>query len=122
MNMKPLNCLIIEDEPIAADIVRSYIEKVPFLHLEGVCTNALNATEILEQKAVDVIFLDIHLPRLKGTDFLRTLSQRPQVIITSAYNNYALEGFELEITDYLLKPFGFPRFLKAVNRLRHSND
>ena len=109
--------MIIEDEPIAAGIVRSYIEQVQFLSLESVHQNALSALEDLKEKHVDVLFLDIHLPKLKGMDFLRLLATPPKVIITSAYKEYALEGFELEITDYLLKPFSFPRFLKAVNRL-----
>lgn len=97
--------------------MRTYIEQVQFLKLDSVHYNALSALEQLKQKPVDVIFLDIHLPKLKGLDFLRSLSAPPRVIITSAYREYALEGFELEITDYLLKPFSFPRFLKAVNRL-----
>jgi DNA-binding LytR/AlgR family response regulator len=109
--------MIIEDEPIAADIVRSYIEQVQFLSLESVHSNALSALQDLNEKNVDVLFLDIHLPKLKGMDFLKSLAAPPKVIITSAYKEYALEGFELEITDYLLKPFSFPRFLKAVNRL-----
>src|ERR1043165_556846 len=115
--MNRLSCMIIEDEPIAAGIVRSYIEQVQFLSLESVHHNALSALEDLKEKNVDVFFLDIHLPKLKGMDFLKSLASPPKVIITSAYKEYALEGFELEITDYLLKPFSFPRFLKAVNRL-----
>src|SRR4051812_10548087 len=115
--MRKLSCMIIEDEPIAADIVRSYIGQVTFLSLEAVHSNALSALDSLKEKSVDVIFLDIHLPKLKGMDFLKSLAAPPKVIITSAYEQYAIEGFELEITDYLLKPFSFPRFLKAVNRL-----
>ncbi len=118
MNTKPLNCLIVEDEPLAAEIVQSYIGQVSFLKLEGICTDAITAFELLRQKRIDVIFLDIHLPKLKGIDFLKALHHAPKVIITSAYKQYALEGFELEITDYLLKPFSFARFLKAVNRLQ----
>ena len=113
-----LSCLIIEDEPLAAEITQSYIEQVSFLKLEHICSDAISAFEILQNKHIDVIFLDIHLPKLKGTDFLKSLRNHPKVIITSAYKQYALEGFELEITDYLLKPFSFPRFLKAVNRLQ----
>jgi len=120
--MRKLSCMIIEDEPIAADIVRSYIEQVTFLSLEAVYSNALSALEDMKERSVDVIFLDIHLPRLKGLDFLKSLAAPPKIIITSAYEQYALEGFELEITDYLLKPFSFPRFLKAVNRLNGSRD
>ncbi len=115
--MQKLNCLIIEDEPLAAEIVQSYIEQVSFLSLAGICTDAIAAIDVLKKKKIDVIFLDIHLPKLKGFDFLRTLMHPPAIIITSAYKQYALEGFEYEITDYLLKPFSFARFLKAVNRL-----
>lgn len=117
-----LNCLIIEDEPLAAEITQSYIEQVSFLKLEQICHDAISAFEVLKQKQIDVIFLDIHLPKLKGIDFLKALHTHPKVIITSAYKQYALEGFELEITDYLLKPFSFARFLKAVNRLQNSNE
>jgi DNA-binding LytR/AlgR family response regulator len=115
-----LNCLIIEDEPLAAEITQSYIEQVSFLKMEQICYDAISAFEVLQQKHIDVIFLDIHLPKLKGIDFLKTLRYHPKVIITSAYKQYALEGFELEITDYLLKPFSFARFLKAVNRLQSN--
>ena len=118
--MKRLNCLIIEDEPIAAKIVQSYIEQVGFLTLDSICTNAISAIETLNIKKIDLIFLDIHLPKLKGIDFLKSLSKSPRVIITSAYDQYAIEGFELEIVDYLLKPFSFPRFLKAVNKLKNN--
>jgi len=116
--MKTLNCLIVEDEPLAAEIVQSYVEQVSFLKLQGTCSDAITAFEILKQKKIDLIFLDIHLPKLKGIDFLKPLHNPPKIIITSAYKQYALEGFELEITDYLLKPFSFTRFLKAVNRLQ----
>lgn len=117
-----LNCLIIEDEPLAAEITQSYIEQVSFLKLEQICYDAISAFEVLKQKHIDVIFLDIHLPKLKGTDFLKALNHHPKVIITSAYKQYALEGFELEIVDYLLKPFSLPRFLKAVNRLQPNAE
>ena len=115
--MQILNCRIVEDEPLAAEIVQSYIGQVSFLKLKGICTDAISAFELLKQKKIDVIFLNIHLPKLKGIDFLKTLKIRPKIIITSAFKQYALEGFELEITDYLLKPFSFVRFLKAVDRL-----
>jgi len=116
--MKKISCIIIEDEPIAADIVQSYIAQVSFLQLEAVFTDAISAFEILNNKPIDLIFLDIHLPKLKGIDFLKTLTKPPKIIITSAYEQYALQGYEFEITDYLLKPFSFERFLKAVNRLQ----
>ena len=118
--MIKLSCLIIEDEPLAAEIIQSFIEQVSFLKLEGICADAISAFEVLKEKHIDVIFLDIHLPKLKGLDFLKALPNHPKIIITTAYKQYALEGFELEITDYLLKPFSFARFLKAVNRLESN--
>jgi len=120
--MKKIRCIIIEDEPIAAAIVQSYIEQVSFLQLEATFTDAISAFEILKKKPIDAIFLDIHLPKLKGIDFLKTLTKPPQIIITSAYEEYALQGYEFEIADYLLKPFSFERFLKAVNRLHKSTE
>jgi len=116
--MKKLSCIIIEDEPIAANIVQSYIAQVSFLQLEATFIDAISAFEILNNKSIDLIFLDIHLPKLKGIDFLKTLTRPPKIIITSAYEEYAIQGYEFEITDYLLKPFSFERFLKAVNRLQ----
>lgn len=114
-----LSCLIIEDEPLAAEILSDYIRDAPGLELAGVCSDALFALEFLQRERVDVLFLDIHLPKLKGLDFLKTLSHPPQVILTTAYHEYALEGYELAVTDYLLKPIEFSRFLKAVQKLRH---
>ncbi len=115
--MKQYRCLIVEDEPLAAEILSDYVEQVPFLTLAGVCTHGLQAIEYLQAEAVDLLFLDLHLPGLKGFDFLRTLRQRPKVIVTTAYHQYALEGYELNVLDYLLKPVAFPRFLMAVNKL-----
>ena len=114
-----LSCLILEDEPLAAEILSDYIRDAPGLELAGVCSDALFALEFLQRQPVDVMFLDIHLPKLKGLDFLKTLSHPPQVILTTAYHEYALEGYELAVTDYLLKPIEFNRFLKAVQKLRH---
>jgi DNA-binding LytR/AlgR family response regulator len=110
--------MIVEDEPIAVDIVKSYIEHVNFLSLDAVCNNAIAALDILKDAKIDLIFLDIHLPGLKGIEFLKLLTNPPKVIIMSAYEQYAIESFELETVDYLLKPFSLPRFLKAVNRLK----
>jgi len=115
--MTKLSCLIIEDEPLAAEGLEEFIRQVPMLELVDICTDALSALELLRNRAVDVLFLDIHLPKLKGLDFLKTLQNPPQVILTTAYHQYALEGYELNVVDYLLKPFGFPRFLTAVNKL-----
>ncbi|GJM31246.1 MAG: DNA-binding response regulator [Saprospiraceae bacterium] len=116
----PLKCLIVEDEPLAAEVLEDYIREVPFLELKGTCTDAIYALEALQNQPIDVIFLDIHLPKLKGLDFLRTLSNAPQVILTTAYYQYALESYELAVVDYLLKPIEFSRFLKAVNKLKRN--
>ncbi len=93
---------------------------MPFLELEGVASDAIFAMELLQQQKVDLIFLDIHLPKLKGFDFIRTLKQPPHIIITSAYHEYALQGYEYNVVDYLLKPIEFSRFLMAVNKLKQS--
>lgn len=116
--MEKINCLVLEDEPLAADIIEDYIRQVPFLENIGVCPDAMQAMEVLQRHKVDVMFLDIHLPRIKGLDFLRTLHQPPRVIITTAYREYALDGYDLNVVDYLLKPIQFGRFLAAVNKLR----
>ncbi len=113
-----MNCLIVEDEPLAAAVLDDYIRQVNWLHAVGRCPDALHALEVLREQPVDVLFLDIHLPGLKGLDFLRTLAQPPQTILTTAYHEYALDGFDLGVVDYLLKPIDFERFLKAVQKLR----
>jgi DNA-binding LytR/AlgR family response regulator len=111
-----LRCLIVDDEPLAHEVILRYVEDVPFLDVAGQCYNAMEALEWLSRHAVDLIFLDIRMPKLNGLEFLRTLQQQPIVVITSAYEEHALESFELEACDYLLKPFRFDRFLKAANR------
>ena len=116
--MHQLKCLIIEDEPLAAEGLESFIGQIPFLELIGSCGDAMTALEFLINKNIDVIFLDIHLPKLKGLDFLKTLNNPPQVILTTAYHQYALEGYEFNVVDYLLKPYGFSRFLAAANKLK----
>ena len=113
------NCLIVEDEPLAAGILEDYVRQIPFLRLVGKCGDALYAMEALREAPVDVLFLDIHLPGLKGLDFLRSLPQPPQTILTTAYHDYALESYDLGVVDYLLKPIDFERFTKAVQKLRH---
>jgi DNA-binding LytR/AlgR family response regulator len=119
--MEKFNCLIVEDEPLAAEVMQDYISQVPFLICTGVCRDAIYAMEILHSEKVDVLFLDIHLPKLKGLDFIRTLKNPPQIIITTAYREYALDGYELNILDYLLKPIQFSRFLTAVNKIKSSS-
>lgn len=111
-----LRCLIVDDEPLAHDVILRYIGDVPFLENVGQCYRAAEALAFLNRQAVDLIFLDIRMPRLSGLELLRTLQQRPLVIITSAYEEHALESFDLDVCDYLLKPFRFERFLKAANR------
>ncbi len=118
MSTDRLKCMIVEDEALAAEIIADYVAEVPYLELVATMSDAISALEHLRRTPIDVIFLDIHLPRLKGLEFLRTLSNAPQVILTTAYPNYALESYDLGVVDYLLKPIGFPRFLQAVNRLR----
>ena len=116
--MSNLRCIIIEDEPLAVEVLRDYINQVPHLTLVGTFEDAIYALQGLKTLAVDVIFLDIHLPKLKGLDFLRVIDVKPQIILTTAYHEYALEGFDLSVTDYLLKPIEFERFLQAVNKLK----
>jgi len=118
--MSNVSCIIVEDEPLAAKVLSDYISQVPFLKLEGTFKDAILATEYLRDHTVDLIFLDIHLPKLKGMAFLKTLSHPPAVIVTTAYHQYAVEGFNLNVTDYLLKPFEFERFLVAVNKVKSA--
>lgn len=120
--MQKFNCLIVEDEPLAAEVLEDYINQVPFLQLIATCNDAIYALEMLQKEKIDLIFLDIHLPRIKGIDFIKTLSNSPKIIITSAYQEYALQGYELNVLDYLLKPIEFSRFLMAVNKLKHLNE
>lgn len=115
--MRQYQCIVVEDEPLAAEILQDYIRQVPFLELKGVCPDAIYAMEQLQKEKIDLIFLDIHLPKLKGLDFLKTLRHPPKVIITTAYHEYALQGYEFNVVDYLLKPIEFSRFLAAVNKL-----
>ena len=116
--MSKLRCIIVEDEPLAVKVLSDYILQVPFLELQAAFKNAILATEWLHSNSTDLMFLDIHLPKLKGMVFLKTLVSPPAVIITTAYHQYAVEGFELNVTDYLLKPIEFERFLVAVNKVR----
>lgn len=119
--MSKLNCIIIEDEPLATKVLSDYILLVPFLQLQGTFKDAILATEFLREHNTDLIFLDIHLPKLKGLAFLKTIVHPPAVIITTAYHQYAVEGFNLNVTDYLLKPFEFERFLIAVNKVKTAH-
>ncbi|MDR6197520.1 LytTR family DNA-binding domain-containing protein [Siphonobacter sp. SORGH_AS_0500] len=120
--MLTTNCLIVDDEPLAHEVLLRYIADIPFLKNVGQCYLATEALTFLNTQAVDLVFLDIHMPKLNGLDFIRTLQQPPLIIITSAHEAYALESFNLEVCDYLLKPFRFDRFLKAVNRAQTQLD
>ncbi|MCM8568581.1 LytTR family DNA-binding domain-containing protein [Gramella jeungdoensis] len=114
-NIKP-RCLIVDDEPMARDVLRRYFEKLPVLDLVGECSNAIDAFVFLQSNEVDILFLDIRMPELLGTELMQSLKNPPKVIFTTAYKEYAWDGFELDAVDYLLKPIRFDRFLKAVHK------
>ena len=113
-----LKCMIIDDEPLARKGMEEYVSDIAFLELVAVCDNALQANTFLQANTVDLVLLDIQMPKLSGLDFLKSLEQPPVVIITTAYQEYALEGYELNVTDYLVKPIAFSRFVKAVNKAK----
>lgn len=113
-----LGVIIVEDEPLAAEGLRSYIREIDFLNLQATCENALQANKVIGQYQPDLMFLDIQMPKLTGIDFLKTLKEPPLVIFTTAYPNYALQGYELDVVDYLVKPYPFDRFVKAVNKAK----
>ena len=112
-----MRCLIIDDEPIARQIVKTYCDYFKNIEVVAECENALQAMDYLRKEKIDVLFLDINMPVITGIDFLKTLTKPPAIIITTAYQQYALDGYELNITDYLLKPFSLERFIKAVNKV-----
>jgi DNA-binding LytR/AlgR family response regulator len=112
-----INCIIVEDEPLAGKLLEEYVQQVPFLHLLGVCKDALCAMKVLKEEKVELMFLDINLPKLKGLDLLKALKNPPAVILTTAYHEYALESYEYGVLDYLLKPIEFSRFLVAINKV-----
>jgi DNA-binding LytR/AlgR family response regulator len=114
--MQKIKCIIIEDEPLAVKVLADYINQLPYLELMATFREALSAGNYLQQEKPDLIFLDIHLPKIKGLAFLKTLVNPPVVVVTTAYHQYALEGFELSVADYLMKPISFNRFLAAVNK------
>lgn len=119
--MKVYKCIIVEDEPIAAEIISDYISEIPFLQLCSIHHNALSALNYINEHEVDLLFLDINLPKIKGLDFLKSLINPPLVIITTAYDEYALKGYEFNVVDYLLKPIEFARFLQAVNKVKDKS-
>lgn len=114
--------IIVDDEPLAHDLIEGFCEILPHLQLEHHCYDALEAMQFLNNNQVDLMFLDLNMPKLSGFDFLRTLSNPPKVIVTTAYKEFALDGYELDIADYLLKPFSFERLLKAVNKAIGDNS
>ncbi len=118
--MDKYTCIIIEDEPLALEKTKDFVNKVPFLHLSATFDNALNGLTYLNNNKVDVLFLDINMDELSGIELLESSKINSQVIITTAYQQYALKGYELQITDYLLKPFTFNRFLQAVNKAQEN--
>jgi DNA-binding LytR/AlgR family response regulator len=111
-----MRCLLIDDEPLALDVLRTYISSTTMLEVTGECSHAVAAFEVLQTQKIDLIFLDVNLPMLSGIEFLRALPEPPAVIITSAHKDFAVDGFEIGIVDYLLKPFSFERFMRAVYR------
>jgi DNA-binding LytR/AlgR family response regulator len=111
------NCLIVDDEQLARNLLKGYVAKIPELHLVGECKNPLEARAILQQQTVHLLLLDIEMPDIRGTDFLRSLDRKPAVIFTTAYSEYALESYDLNAADYLVKPISFERFLKAIHKV-----
>jgi len=113
MNLK---CIIVEDEPLAVNIMKDYIQQIPFLELIAVCNDAISAMQKLNENQIDLMFLDLHLPKMKGLDFLSTIKNPPKVIITTAYHEFAVESYQYQVLDYLLKPIAFERFVAAVQK------
>ena len=117
-----MRCIIVEDQPPAQRILKKFIQDVPTLELVQVFSDGLTAMEFLNKESVDLMFLDIHLPKINGLDFLKSIPDPPQVILTTAFSEYALEGYDLNVVDYLLKPFSFQRFLQAVNKVNAKHE
>lgn len=111
-----INCIIVDDEQLARQLIKRYVDKLPHLEVVAICKNSMEAMHELRSKKVDLMFLDIQMPDLTGVEFLKSINQKPAVIFTTAYKEYALEGYELDIVDYLLKPISFERFTKGVNK------
>jgi len=118
--VKKIKCILVDDEPLARKVLKKYIDKVPSLELVKQCPNAMEAAACLHEFSVDLMFLDMKMPEMTGMDFIKTLSAPPKIIVTTAYSEYALEGYEHAVIDYLLKPISFERFLKAINRFQET--
>ena len=117
-----MKCIIADDEKLARSLIESYVEKVPSLELVATCKNGVEAAEIIQNQEIDLLITDIQMPELLGTDLVKSLTHPPLVIFTTAYEDYAVEGFELSAVDYLLKPFSFDRFLTAINKAKEHHD
>jgi len=115
-----INCLLVDDEPLSLDVLEKYIRDIPDLELAGRCLDAFEAMKALKESEVDILFLDINMPKLSGINLVKTLDQLPEVVFTTAYPEYAVEGFELEALDYLVKPIPFERFVKTINKARNK--
>src|SRR6478735_9118963 len=118
--MAQLKCLVIDDEPLAQNLIENYLVNFPFIKLIAKCDNALIALEWIRKQKIDLIFLDVSMPFISGIDFIRTLQNPPAIILTTAHKEFAVESYELNVLDYLLKPISFERFLKAVNKLENN--
>lgn len=114
-----INCLIIDDEPASQDVLKKFISDISWMEIKGICNNAIEAIEIVEKERIDVLFLDINMPKLSGLSFYKSLHNPPLVIFTTAYSEYAVDGFNLNAVDYLLKPFSFDRFYQSVEKVRN---
>jgi two-component system LytT family response regulator len=118
-----VRCLLVDDEPLAIELLESHLKHFDDFEIVASCSNAINALHVLSTNTIDLLFLDIHMPQLSGIDFLKTLKKPPQTILTTAYREFAVESYDLEVTDYLLKPITFDRFFKAIERyLRHHSN
>ena len=119
---QPIKCLIVDDEPLAIMVIKEYLEQVPQLELVTTCADAIQAFQVLSQETIDLVFLDIEMPNLNGIDFIKSLANPPSIILTTAYREYAMESYEIEVVDYLLKPISFSRFFKAINKYLKSTS
>ena len=119
--MSKTKCIVVDDEPLALEVLKSHIQKIDTLELLGTCADAIEAFDFLSKNAVDLMFLDIHMPEMKGTDLVKTLTNPPAVVFTTAHREYAIESYDLNVLDYLLKPISFERFMQAVEKYNHQS-
>ncbi|MEM6803693.1 MAG: LytTR family DNA-binding domain-containing protein [Bacteroidota bacterium] len=112
----PIKCLIVDDEPLAAEVLRDYVGQVPQLSVVDICHDSMQAFEVINREPVDLLFLDVEMPKMNGIEFIKSISQKPEIILTTAFREYALDGYEIEVLDFLLKPISFGRFFKSVNK------